>query len=1374
MHINTHRKSAGLKKPVAKSDKQEYSLLDAILNSSENVTIFSLDKNYCYTSFNHSHIRNMKKVWGVDIKAGMNLLECMSIPKLRKLAKASIDRALQGEAFSEVQFQPEVNFYYEFFWNPVYQNKKVIGVTAFIINITDRKLAEDALAKNEALLKQGEIFARFGSWTLDLDTQTVDVSDGVQKIYGDTRDKISLAELKKIRLPEYGSFMDEAMRRLITENEPYDIEFKIKRKSDGKIIDLHSKAQYDAATNTVFGTIQDISKHKTAEEALVKSEMLYRSILNASPDGIVISSLEGRLQLVSPMALKIFRYNSPLEVLGRSITDFVIPDQQEHILEGLKVMYEQSKNSSGEYMAQCRDGSNLPVEVNTSFICNAHGSPTNLITIVRDITERKRAEADLEDSMIKFQGLSDAAYEAIFISENDLCIEQNKMAEKLFGYTAEEAVGMHGTVWIAPEDRAMVVKHVHAEYEEPYEVTALRKDGTSFPCLIRGKQMKYKGRNVRVTSLTDMTEIKEREHKIKRQQQFTEVLLRSIPTPVFYADKEGRYLGCNEAFTNHTGVKAEDMTGKTVMEIWPNELAAAYYQKDLELLKNPERQVFESTITDKHCDLRNVLFAKDVFYDEKGGVAGIVGAYIDITENKRLEAAKTAIQDRIIKIAKQIPGVIYQFRLTPEGNTSFPYISESLYEIFGIRPEEFLEDTRNGFLKIHPEDYEDFMASIMVSAKELSPWQHDCRIVLEGGVVRYLHGSSVPEQEADGAILWHGFLSDVTEQKFTEDRIRQLSKVVEQSPQSIVIANTAGDIQYVNPKFVELTGYSLEEVQGKNPRILSSGNKSKQDYKKLWATILSGKVWQGEFQNKRKDGTIYWESAIISPILNNKGIITQFIAIKSDITESKKMQAALEESEEIFRLLFSKSADAILLLDQNKFTDCNQAAISILGYASRDEVINCTPAALSPKRQPDGMLSTKKAALQMQEALEKGFKRFEWIHTKKDGTDLHVEVMLTSILLKGKPMFYTLWRDITERKIAQQKLQEALESYEFVNKATSDTIWEWDIKTNTINRSENFTGTFGHASGTNVNSPRWANQYIHPDDFEMVKGIVENCIKNKLEHWQAEYRFCAADGTYRYVYDRAFVLFDQDGNPSRMYGAMTDLTEKKNLKDELAEQQLKQQKQLLEVNIQAHEEEKSELGKELHDNISQMLATVKMYLGLAKAGHTIPEFDILGKSYDYVEETIAELRKLSHMLVAPSLGEIGLQEALRDLIHLANLVKDKNIRLVVDKKIKNGGFDKKIELMIYRIVQEQLNNINKYAAAKNVAITVKKEKDWLQLTITDDGVGFDLVNRSKGIGLRNMTNRVEYYAGTLEIITAPGAGCSIHAKIPYNFNTPAI
>jgi len=128
---------------------------------------------------------------------------------------------------------------------------------------------------------------------------------------------------------------------------------------------------------------------------------------------------------------------------------------------------------------------------------------------------------------------------------------------------------------------------------------------------------------------------------------------------------------------------------------------------------------------------------------------------------------------------------------------------------------------------------------------------------------------------------------DITERNRAEEELRELSHAVEQSPVSIVITDTNGAIEYVNPKFMQLTGYSHEEIIGKNPRILKSGETPAEEYKRLWEIITSGGEWQGEFHNKKKNGELYWESAVISPITNERGVITRFLAVKEDITERK-------------------------------------------------------------------------------------------------------------------------------------------------------------------------------------------------------------------------------------------------------------------------------------------------------------------------------------------------------------------------------------------------------------------------------------------------------------------------------------------------------
>lgn len=158
---------------------------------------------------------------------------------------------------------------------------------------------------------------------------------------------------------------------------------------------------------------------------------------------------------------------------------------------------------------------------------------------------------------------------------------------------------------------------------------------------------------------------------------------------------------------------------------------------------------------------------------------------------------------------------------------------------------------------------------------------------------------------------------DISEQKSAEQTLRKLSRAVEQSPATVVITDVKGNIEYANPKFTQLTGYALEEALGQNPRILKSNLTPVDVYQDLWSTIRSGGHWRGEFCNRKKNGELYWENASISPLFNEKGEITHFIAVKEDITDRKQAEAALRASEERLMDILESTHDSFFALDRN-------------------------------------------------------------------------------------------------------------------------------------------------------------------------------------------------------------------------------------------------------------------------------------------------------------------------------------------------------------------------------------------------------------------------------------------------------------------------
>ncbi|HEV8084665.1 MAG TPA: PAS domain S-box protein [Chitinophagaceae bacterium] len=221
-----------------------------------------------------------------------------------------------------------------------------------------------------------------------------------------------------------------------------------------------------------------------------------------------------------------------------------------------------------------------------------------------------------------------------------------------------------------------------------------------------------------------------------------------------------------------------------------------------------------------------------------------------------------------------------------------------------------------------------------------------------------------------------------------------------------------------------------------------------------------------------------------------------------------------------------------------------------------------------------------------------------------------------------------------------------------------------------------------------------------------------------------------------------------------------DITEKLLMEQELLEQQVEEQMNITRAVVNAQEKERAGIGEELHDNVNQLLAASKLYLNhsLSKPGNN-SEFII--KSQEYISTAMDELRKLSHALVGPTQDEtLGLINSLEKLIENISIIKDIKISFIhssYNEKESDVGF----KLVIYRIIQEQFNNILKHAEASEVEIELKKEAKNLIIVINDNGKGFDSSLKMDGIGIRNIKNRALIYNGAVEIISSPGNGCEM-------------
>jgi PAS domain S-box-containing protein len=315
-------------------------------------------------------------------------------------------------------------------------------------------------------------------------------------------------------------------------------------------LDLSLLQTFDFKTSQLAANAGwEIAENKQAGAGLLKSEPQYRDLfdkanegdltgrkrnegelttlrraIDSSGEAIFMTDRDGVFTFVNPGFTAMYGYAAS-EVVGK-VTPRILKSGF-FTGENCKTFWDtllKGQEVKGELNNKRKDGTILNIEGTSNAIFDEDGNVIGFLGIHRDVTERKQAEDQLEETREKYRGLSEASFESIFISEKGICIEQNHTAEKIFGYTNNEAIGRFGTEWIVPEYRDIVLNHMLTSYEEPYEAVALRKNGTTFPCMLNAKMMHYKGRNVRVTSLNDITERKKAEAAIHQQLRFTKAL----------------------------------------------------------------------------------------------------------------------------------------------------------------------------------------------------------------------------------------------------------------------------------------------------------------------------------------------------------------------------------------------------------------------------------------------------------------------------------------------------------------------------------------------------------------------------------------------------------------------------------------------------------------------------------------------------------------------------------------------------------------------------------------------------------------------------------------------------------------------------------
>lgn len=388
------------------------------------------------------------------------------------------------------------------------------------------------------------------------------------------------------------------------------------------------------------------------------------------------------------------------------------------------------------------------------------------------------------------------------------------------------------------------------------------------------------------------------------------------------------------------------------------------------------------------------------------------------------------------------------------------------------------------------------------------------------------------------------------ERKSSEDELKEREEkyrfLADNQPALIWGAGTDKLCNYFNKVWLDFTGRTLEQelsngwAEGVHPEDIDECVKT------YFTAFDKRQPFKMEHRLRSADGSYKWIIDHGLPQFSLSGEFIGYIGTCLDITDSKLTAKALVEQEKKCRIIFEGSHDAIMLLTEKGFFDCNLQTLELFGIQSKSEFSLYHPADLSPPFQPDGRDSLSAASEKIQTALKHGNIRFEWIHRRKDGKDFPAEVSISPFDYEGKKVLQATVRDITALKRAEEALKESNYRWKFALEGAGDGVWDVNLQTSELSLSKRCREMYGFAEGEVLNRLDEWDKYIHPEDKAQKNEICEAYFDGKTSSYVCEYRVLCNDGNWKWILTRGMIVrYDADGRPLRMMGTHQDITERK-------------------------------------------------------------------------------------------------------------------------------------------------------------------------------------------------------------------------------------
>jgi len=764
--------------------------------------------------------------------------------------------------------------------------------------------------------------------------------------------------------------------------------------------------------------------------------------------------------------------------------------------------------------------------------------------------EVKLAREDLAASEKRFRSLIENSSDVISLLDANGIIEYSSPSiTKILGYIDTERAGRSIFENIHPEDLPRLKKVFSQLLKAPgsiaSDVTRYRhSDGHWLWMEGSAKNLLAEpGVQAIVVNYRDITGRKQADELLVESEKKYREVVETATEIIFTTDIHGRYTYANPAALKACGYTLEELTRLNAFDlVLPGHRRAVLKCYSIQFKSEKPAEYAEYIEYPFRTKSGAVLwFSQNASLIHEGErITGWRFIARDITERKQAEDALHAHEHSVSILMGNLPGMAY--RCLNDKDWTMQFTSSGARSLTGYEPGQFTSGEIKYNDLIHPEDRERIWDEVQAAVSQRQHFRFEYRIRTASSEEKWVweQGCGLFNKEGELQVL-EGFITDITERVQALEQQRMHASIIGQTDDAVLVTDPEGIIEYVNPAFERITGYRSAEAIGHTPNLVKSGLHDRTFYQDLWETIKGGESFHEIFINRRKDGEVFYAQETITPLMDEHGNITHFVSTGKDITESKRTEERLV----LLDFALNHTHEAAYLIDENtNILDVNDEACRALGY-SREELLNMNVLDI------DSILSMEQLQANMNESREKGSLTIETRHRRKDGTTFPIEVYASNFEYDGKKYHLALVRDITERKQNETALQESEWRFKNVVKATSDAVWDWDMKTNSLWWGSGFKQLFGiDLDEIDPTYEAWIN-LIHSDDQERITGSLDKFIAGQDDHWQEEYRYRRKDGSHAYVMDRGYVIRDDQGKALRMVGGMTDLTEHKEAQDRI-------------------------------------------------------------------------------------------------------------------------------------------------------------------------------------------------------------------------------